>query len=316
MKRDSRSTLTSWEGFLLAAGAAVLAVPLATGWPNPPLGAQPQTAPPSGPKFEVASVKINKSGENNVRIGLQPGGRFTATNVPLRALIRFAYQLQDFQIVGGPDWVASDRLASDRFDILAKAEGEAPPTPPGTVGPIQLMLRSLLEERFKVAVHQEKRELPIYALMLARSDKRLGPKLQASTVDCQAMVKEAMARGGPPPAPPQANGRPVCGMRISNGQMMGGGFPLSQLAASLSGMVQRVVVDQTGLTGNFDLELTFTPDQMGQGTPPPGAPPPAVDPNGPSIFTALQEQLGLKLDSQRGPVDVLVIDRAERPTEN
>ena len=248
---------------------------------------------------------------------MQPGGRFTATNVPLRDLIRFAYQLQNFQIVGGPDW-----LTSDRFDIVAKAEGEVPSAPLGTAGPMQMMMRSLLEERFKVSVHQEKRDLPIYALVFARSDKKLGAKLQPSTVDCQAMMTAAMARGGPPLAPPPStpSGRPVCGMRSGPGQMMGGGFPLSQLASALSQMVQRVVVDRTELTGNFDLELTYTPDQMPQGppgTPPPGAPPPPpIDPNGPSIFTALQEQLGLKLDSQRGPVDVLVIDRAERPTEN
>ena len=106
-------------------------------------------------------------------------------------------------------------------------------------------------------------------------------------------------------------------MRSGPGQIMAGGFPLSQLASSLSQMVQRVVIDRTGLTGNFDLELTYTPDQMPQFTPPPGAPgPPPIDPNGPSIFTALQEQLGLKLDSQRGPVNVYVIDGAERPVEN
>src|SRR3954469_1886167 len=110
-------------------------------------------------RFEVASVKQNKSGENNSRINLQPGGRFIATNVALRALIRFAYQLQDFQMVGGPDW-----QTDDRFDILAKAENEFVPTPPGTVGPIQLMVRALLEDRFKLVVHQEKREMPIYAL--------------------------------------------------------------------------------------------------------------------------------------------------------
>jgi uncharacterized protein (TIGR03435 family) len=334
MKRHSGNSLSSWEAFLLAAGAVALAVPLAVGWPNAPLGAQTQTqtqiigAPPGGPQpapgaprqavadphptFEVASVKINRSGENNMRIGLQPGGRFTTTNVPLRALIRFAYQLQDFQMVGGPDW-----LTADRFDIVAKAEGDAPPSAPGTVGPIQLMLRDLLEDRFKVAVHHETRDLPIYALVLARTDKKLGPKLSASTVDCQAMMSAAMARGGPPAAPPQVNGRPVCGMQVGLGRMVGGGFPLSQLASSLSQMVQRVVIDRTGLAGNYDLELTYTPDQMPQGTPPPGAPaPPPIDPNGPSIFTALQEQLGLKLDSQRGPVEVLVIDRAERPTEN
>ena len=109
-------------------------------------------------------------------------------------------------------------------------------------------------------------------------------------------------------------------MRVGPGTMSGGGFPLSQLTATLSQFVQRVVIDRTGLTGNFDLDLTWTPDQIPQG-PPGGAPagvppPPPIDPNGPSIYTALQEQLGLKLDSQKGPVAVFVIDRAERPKEN
>ena len=100
--------------------------------------------------------------------------------------------------------------------------------------------------------------------------------------------------------------------------MSAGGFPLSQLASSLSNLVQRVVLDRTGLTGNYDLDMTFTPDQtqLPGGPPPPGVELPAIDPNGPSIFTALQEQLGLKLDSQRGPVEVLVIDRVERPVED
>jgi uncharacterized protein (TIGR03435 family) len=108
-------------------------------------------------------------------------------------------------------------------------------------------------------------------------------------------------------------------MRVFPGALSAGGFPLSQLTQFLSTTVQRIVVDRTGLTGNFDLNMTWTPDQMpqGRGDPPPGAPPfPAIDPNGPSIFTAVQEQLGLKLESTRAPVDVLVVDRAEHPTED
>jgi uncharacterized protein (TIGR03435 family) len=299
---------------LLAAGAVVLATPLVTGVLGEPRLRAQAPATTGDPTFEVASVKPNKTGDNGVRIGLQPGGRFITTNTSLRQLVTFAYQLQSFQLVGGPDW-----MGTDRFDITAKAEGEIPPTPPGTVGPMQLMMRSLLADRFGVVVHREQRDMPIYALVVVRADKRLGPKLQASTVDCQAMMTANMSRGGPPPGPPPTapSGRPICGMRTSPGQMMGGGFPLSQLASALSQMVQRTVVDQTGLTGNYDLELTYTPDQAPRGDPPPGAPAlPPIDPNGPSIFTALQEQLGLKLDSQRGPVDVVVVDKAERPKED
>jgi uncharacterized protein (TIGR03435 family) len=274
------------------------------------LQAQTQTQA-AGPTFEVASVKPNKSGDGRVMIGMQPGGRFTTTNVPLRGLIRQAYQLQDFQIVDGPDWINTER-----FDILAKAEGDVPPSPPGTVGPMQLMLRNLLAERFKLAAHADKREMPIYAMVLARSDGKLGPQLRPSTVDCAAMF--GRGRGGPPQAAPAPGERPLCGMRIGPGTMAGGGFPISQFATTLSQFVQRIVVDRTGLTGNYDLDLKWTPDRSLQagpgGPPPPGAPPlPPVDPDGPSIFTAVQEQLGLKLDAQRGRVDVLVIDSVDRP---
>jgi uncharacterized protein (TIGR03435 family) len=274
-------------------------------------GASPS---PENLAFEVASVKQNKSGDGRAGLFGQPGGRFNATNIPLRLLIRNAYQLQDFQLVGAPDWIASTR-----FDIVAKAAGELTPAPPGTPGPMQMMLRTLLADRFKLKVHRETRELPIYALLVARSDGKLGPQLRPASVDCAALAA-ARGRGGPPLAPPQPGERPMCGMRIGPGVMSGGGFPLSQLAVTLSQFAQRVVVDRTGLTGNFDLDLTWTPDQIPQGPPgggPPGAPPPPpIDPNGPSLFTAVQEQLGLKLDSQRGPVEVLVIDSVEQPTED
>jgi uncharacterized protein (TIGR03435 family) len=275
-------------------------------------GGAPATGAPSAPPgpmaFEVASVRPNTSNEPQVRIGVQPGGRFTATNVPLRELIRFAYQLQNFQIVDAPDWIRDER-----FDILAKAEGDIAPTPLGQAGPIQLMVRSLLAERFQLALHEETREMPLYALVLNRSDGRLGPALRESTTDCAAVMAAARGRGALP-APPAPGERPQCGMFGGPGQVRAGSVPMRQLAQMLSQQVQRVVVDETGLTGNYDFDLTFTPDQLPQGPPPPGAPPVAIDPDGVSIFTALQEQLGLKLDAQRGPVSVMVVDRVERPT--
>jgi uncharacterized protein (TIGR03435 family) len=274
-------------------------------------GQAPTTSSGADPAFEVASVKPNKSGDGGVRLGIQPGGRLTATNVPLRLLIRNAYQIQDFQLVGAPDWIAAER-----FDVVAKADGDVPPPQPG--GPpsaLQLMMRTLLAERFKLAVHHETRELPVYALVVARSDGKLGSQLQASTTDCAAIMAAARGRGGPPALSPP--GRPPCGISLAPGRLGGGGFPLSQLATTLSQFVQRMVVDRTGLAGNFDFELTWTPDQFPQGPPPPDAPPlPPIDPNGPSIYTAVQEQLGLKLDSRRDAVDVLVVDRVERPTED
>ena len=265
--------------------------------------------------FEVASVKPNKSGENFIRFGLQPGGRFTAQNVPARELIRFAYNVQPFQIEGGPGW-----LSSDRFDVTAKAEGELPNVGPGQSGPVQQMMQNLLADRFKLKVHRESKEMPIYALVLARSDGKLGKQIEPSTTDCAAMRGRGAGPGrggpgGPPPAPPQPGERPQCGMFMGFGSVGAGDVPLEQLAQLLSGRVQRIVVDKTGLTGRYSFNMEFTPDQM----PPPGAAPPgvqlpAVNPDGPSIFTALQEQLGLKLESTRGPVETLVIDSIEQPT--
>ena len=279
-------------------------------------------AAPQEPQLEVASIKPNKSSDNRVMLGIQPGGRFTATNVTLRMLIRNAYQLQEFQITGGPNWIADER-----FDIVAKAEtGDGIGDPfraeaNGQPSRGQLMIRALLADRFKLVVHNEDKEMPIYALVLARGDGKLGPQLKVSETDCAAMIAAGRGRGRgpmPPPGPPQPGTPMQCGIRIGPGNMAVGGSPMTQVATSLAMFAGRIVVDKTGLAGNYDFTLSWTPDQMpGAGQRPPGAPePPPIDPNGPSLFTAVQEQLGLKLDSQRGPVAMLVIDRAERPTEN
>ena len=299
------------SGLFVTAAAVVVAAGLA---------AQAPQEPPGGWAFEVASIKPNNSGDNRIMMQSQPG-RMTMTNVTLRQLIRQAYQLQEFQITGGPGWVGSDH-----FDINAKMPDGFTPTPgppaPGSgPGPVQLMMRALLAERFKLAVHNETKDSSVYALILARSDGKLGPQLKKSETDCAAIIAAGRGRGRgpmPPPGAPQP-GEPIpCGMRIGPGNLVMGGSPLSQFANSLRMFTGRIVIDRTGLTGAYDVNLTWTPDQMPQR--PPGAPDPlingvAVDPNGPSLFTAVQEQLGLKLDSQRGPVEMLVIDRAEKPVE-
>jgi uncharacterized protein (TIGR03435 family) len=224
-----------------------------------------------------------------------------------------AYGLQTFQIVGGPDWIGSDR-----FDIVAKGEGELRPSPPGgPPGPLLVMLQALLAERFKLATHTDTREQQIYALMLARSGGRLGPKLSPTDGDCSTLPPPGSPGRPPgPPSPPRAGERPRCGMFMGMGRIAAGGVTMSQLAMTLSQRVNRVVRDSTGLAGWYEFEIEFTPEQMpafSQGGPQPGGPPPP-SPDAPSIFTALQEQLGLKLEARRGPVDVLVIDSVERPT--
>ena len=270
---------------------------------------QTGSEPPRGPAFEVASIKPNKSGDRGIQVDTPGVDRFTATNVPLRDLIRFAYDIQDLRLIGGPDWIRSER-----FDIVAKAEQPFPAwTPAGPPMRLLLMVRTLLADRFNVVVHQETRELPAYALVVARDDRKFGPDIRPSTLDCENQAKKG-------PVPPPGPGRggvtePTCGMRAGPGQMVIGGAPMSQFATMLSNFVQRVVIDRTQLAGTFDFRLSWTPERIPQGAPPPGAPPlPPVDPNGASLFSALQEQLGLKLESTRAPLEVLVIDRADRPT--
>jgi uncharacterized protein (TIGR03435 family) len=293
-------------GVCLATAATIVAAQ------NP---APPSPSTPESRAFEVATVKLNKSGAPQQFIQRQPGGRITVTNMPARQLITFAYQLAPFQLVGGPSWITSDR-----FDMVAKLEGDFVFAPGGSgPDPIQLAMRTLLADRFQLKIHRETRELDIYALVMAKPGGAPGAGLKKSDVDCQALA--AARRGQPPPQGPPpipAGGGPIpCSIMGTPGMIRVGGFPISQITTMLGGMTGRMVVDRTGLTGNWEFVLTFTPPQGG---PPPGAqlPPgiPAADPDAPSIYTALQEQLGLKLDATKGPVEVTVIDGIEHPTED
>jgi len=266
----------------------------------------------------VASVK--KSGpapSAGFRMGGSAGNRFTVSMMPVSALIGLAYGIPRFQLVGGPDWINTER-----FDINAKGEEvPVPPTPPGTPNRMLLMLRSLLKERFALVVHKETRELPLSYLVMAREDRRLGEGLKPSTVDCVKINAERVAKiraGEPPPPfqPPKPGEVPQCGGISGMGRMAFGGMPLANLTSMLTMQLNRPVYDRTGLTGTYDILLEYTPDQMPQipagATLPPGLTLP--NPDGPSLMTALQEQLGLKLEHTRGPVDVLVVDAVEQPT--
>ena len=215
----------------------------------------------------VASVKANNAVDARGLSEYAPGGRFTATAITVASLIRMAYRIQGYQLVGAPNW-----FATKRYDISAKADESPAPTQ-------QTLLRALLKDQFKLVVHEETREMPVFALVLARSDGRLGSKLVKSDSDCAA-----------------------CGARSNSGSFSGKAVPISQLAASLGFFAGRFVIDKTGLGGGYDMELTWTPDEAAGG-----------GPDGPSLFTAIQEQLGLKLVPERGPVTVLVVDRAAEP---
>jgi uncharacterized protein (TIGR03435 family) len=261
----------------------------------------------SGPTFEVASIKPNNSGDVIVRLIPQPGGRLTGTNVTAAHLLRFAYDLPWFQDVGGPGWVTSDR-----FDIAAKAEGD-PPTDQKRV-----MLRRLLTERFKLSAHIERRNLPVYSLTTARKDRRLGAQLRRSTATCGGVEPANVGAFGP--APPE--GPPSCGFfgfapgtQFSAGRvgLAFRGLTMAELAKWLVPVLRRNVNDQTSLAGYFDADFDIVAE-MPVPPPPPGMPNPFADAAPLSIFTVFPEQLGLKLESTTGPVDVLVIDGIERPT--
>jgi len=258
--------------------------------------------PPKPHEFEVASIKENVSGSDNASVRAQPGGRVSVSNNSLRSIIRNAYSVQNYQIVGGPDWINTVR-----WDITAKAPEDAPPQQ------LQLMLRTLLADRFKLVIRNETREMPIYALSIARADGRLGPQLRSSNTDCAAIFSAAKARGEAPP--PTTNGRPTCGTRTTRGNMMTTGVAMSDLARNLAPLAGRPVVDKIGLSGEFDLDLKWTPEQ-GPAGPEGTQSQTAPSSDSVSLFTAVQEQLGLKLDAQRGPVDVVVIESAERPVED
>ena len=318
MSRRQAEVLNRWRRLLMATCAAVAVVaPLAVGVLSATrLPAQAPPATTDSPTFEVASVKRNTSDHARMQIGIQPGGRYTATNASARQLIQNAYGLQPFQITGAPAWLA------DRFDVVAKGEPGGQPGP-GSLFAIQqgpsrqqLMLRALLADRFKLKARIESREMPIYTLALARGDGRLGPQLRKAAIDCAAAA-EVRGRGPAPAIEPFAPHVVRCGMRIGPGNVSAGGVVLPQFANTLAIWVSRSVQDRTGLAGNFDIDLQWTPDRIlafGPGGPPPDSPP--VDPTGPSIFSAIQDQLGLKLESTRGPVDILVIDHVERPTQD
>ena len=259
------------------------------------------------PSFEVASVKQNMSGGSRTRMQTQPGGRLIVTNARLKGLIATAFDMSepqsliDSRILGGPEWIGSER-----YDINAKANTEFKPSPDGPPRELLLMIRSLLEERFRLKAHRETRELPIYELVVARADRRLGPEMRKPAADCDA----AIAAGIPPPRQPGEP--PPCGLMGGPARTIAGGATMQQLVGNLSNRVERLVVDKTGLAGRFAFTLAWTPDRIPTEAPPPGIPP--IDPNGPSLFTALQEQLGLKLEPAKAPMDVLVIDSVEHPT--
>lgn len=296
--------------FRFLAAVLVVVTGLAIGVSRPiALRAQVQ-ASERQPSFEVASIKQNLSNDRR-SFSAQPGGRLVVRNFVVKDLIAAAFGMADIQalipvrILGGADWIDSER-----YDINAKASTEFQFAPGGPPQEALLMLRSLLEERFKLMTHREAREMPIFELLVARKDGRLGPGLHTSNVDCDALFAAGRAADPPPPRAP--NEPPPCRLIGGPARTIAAGVTMQQLAANLSNHLERFVVDKTGLTDRFDFNIGWTPDRLPTTAPPPGIPP--VDPNGPPLVTALQEQLGLKVEAAKGPVDVLVIDSVQHPT--
>jgi uncharacterized protein (TIGR03435 family) len=248
--------------------------------------------------FDVASIKPNNSGAVGEQVRFfPPSGRVALTNVTVKRLVQQAYELQDSQLTGGPSWIASEH-----FDIVANSERT-------NLSPAQRweMIKALLIERFKLQVHTEPKEQSAFALVLLRKDGALGERLHRVNPDCRP------PSGPPPPFDPAHP--PPCGTILGGpGRIKLLGVPMEWVAKQLADRVGRVVVDRTGLDGRFDVELEFAPQLRGADLPDPSAPDRPAD-GSPSIFTALQEQLGLKLESRKTTVDVTVIDRVEHPTE-
>jgi uncharacterized protein (TIGR03435 family) len=244
------------------------------------------------PAFDVVSIKRNTSGSQSVSVGGVPG-RFTAVNVTALMLLQNAYPLETFHIFGAPGWTSSER-----YDVSATM------TAPATFEQRQAMLRNMFAERFTLVSHFETRAMPAYVLTVARADGKLGPRIRPWTVDCKAVWSGEVSN----PPPSSVPGIPPCGGRGGGGLYAQSGVNIEGFARSLASDLGARVIDRTGLQGLWEIHLQWNagtrrfdgaePDQFG------------------SLFTSLQEQLGLKLESQRVPIDVLVIDSIDRPSEN
>ena len=281
----------------IGAVAAVILVTLAAR--SIPLTAQASPTLEPVLAFDVVSVKPNPS-RTRAPMQWQPGGRFVM-GLPIFSLVSIGYLVPGYRIEGLPEWARTTF-----FDINAQA-GRQP-----EIEERPAYYRGLLVDRFKLAAHIERREMDVYTLTLARSDGRLGPGLRRSDVNCAEIIaairKQNMA--GQRPEAPAPGVRPTCGAVGGVMSMTAGATELTPLIGMLAGALERPVLDKTGLTGRFDFEFKAAPPGAG-----PGAAGTALA-ELPPVFTALEDQLGLKLTAGRGPVEVLVIDRLEMPTEN
>ena len=284
---------------------AVLAVTAAAQPLTAALGALSTVEGQAPLEFDVASIKRNTSGQVGNSMRSMPDGSEVMTNVTIQQFVGAAYPSQSGEYLGLPDWA---RIGGDRYDVTVKPPAGA------TREQRQQMWRALLAERMKLSAHDDTVEQPIFNLVVARPDGRLGPKLKPSTHDCIAESNAARQRNGPPPQlTTDAEFLDSCGMRMGAGRIISGGITMQNFVFSLRSLAGRIVQDKTGLTGFYVMDFTYALPNQGAG---PGAVG-AADPNdAPSVFTALQEQLGLKLEPDKMQLQRVVIDHIERPTEN
>lgn len=273
--------------------------------------AQAPAVPAGGPRYDVVSIKRNTSGAlgSNGSVPQRPDGGFIMLNIPIGTLVGRAYEVAPIDMVGLPAWAMSERYDVTTTSTLARATPEEG----------RLMLRAMLAERAQLVAKIEPREQPVYDLVLARADRSLGPGITRSETDCEARLaaqraaaEAALASGSAPPPPvlPDFNAAPSCSYRILNDGMEGESA-IAGLTTLLRQSAGRPVVDKTGLAGTFRIKLTF---DRAAGTRSPEVAPAVGAP--PSIFTALPEQLGLRLDASKAMRPALVVERLERPTEN
>jgi uncharacterized protein (TIGR03435 family) len=310
MPSTQKRHFQSQTSFWLAIVSALIVIPIFS-----------QTPGASRPSFEVASIKPYAdpgAGPRFFGFRGEPGGtRIAMTGVTVKMLITYAYRIRDFQIIGGPDWINSER-----YDIQAKAEDGSIPPPtgppdPSVPDPMGIRTQSLLDDRFQLKMHRETRELPVYELVLAKGGSRM-------ILSEDQNPPQPRKPGDPLPPPPQRGAPPGRGglfiQRTPSGfTMEATSVPLSNFIGALSQQVGRTVIDKTDLkAGLYDIKLEWTDNGPAIGPPPPGADTvaPPAEPSGPSVFTAIQEQLGLRLVSSKGPVDVFIIDGVQKPTAN
>ena len=262
-------------------------------------GAQ-NTEPSARPQLEVAAIRRNVDASPAKNVGIAPGGRLTVKNLPVRFMIRFAYNVQDFQISGGPSW-----MNTDDYDINAKVTEN--------VGFQQArpLLQALLEDRFKLVLHHETKDTTAYELLPAKNGLKIAPSKEGSCV-------VPSAENLPKPGAPLPH---YCGnIGLHPNLIEAYAVPMARFIETLSNVLGRTVIDKTGIKQNIDIRLEFTPDEINGvgplGPTEPAATPPVADLSKPSIFVAVQEQLGLKLETIKTPGDILVVDQLERPSEN